>query len=104
MGSFSQPDDPTTETAFPDPDPDHPVRPIRIGQHGSCPDYHSRVDFLAATAVGKIPSISLEVLISYNLTHVESNYIRLGITLIILALGFFIWKRGRWLVPPYETK
>jgi uncharacterized membrane protein YdjX (TVP38/TMEM64 family) len=60
--------------------------------------------FLAATAVGKIPSISLEVLISYDLIHVESNYMRLGITLIVLALGFFIWKRGRWLVPPNETK
>ncbi|MBN2908399.1 TVP38/TMEM64 family protein [Polycladomyces sp. WAk] len=61
--------------------------------------------FLSATAVGKIPSISLEVLISYDLIHVESNYFRLGITLIVLTLGFYIWKRGRRpKVPPNEAK
>jgi uncharacterized membrane protein YdjX (TVP38/TMEM64 family) len=51
--------------------------------------------FLTATAVGKIPSISLEVLISYDVIHVEADCFRLGITLIALALGFFIWKQVR---------
>ncbi|MDN4594933.1 TVP38/TMEM64 family protein [Polycladomyces subterraneus] len=51
--------------------------------------------FLVATATGKIPSISLEILISYDVIHIEANYFRLGITLVVLSVGFWVWKRVR---------
>lgn len=51
--------------------------------------------FLLATAIGKIPSISIEVIVSYDLIHVEENYIRLGITLFVLVTGLLLWQKNK---------
>lgn len=42
--------------------------------------------FIMATLIGKIPSIALEVLISYQIVHIEENVFNLIITLVILGL------------------
>jgi uncharacterized membrane protein YdjX (TVP38/TMEM64 family) len=51
--------------------------------------------FFLATAIGKLPSITLEVLISYDFIHIQQNYIRLGMTLIVCILIIFILKRKK---------
>lgn len=42
--------------------------------------------FTIATLVGKVPSIALESLISYDLINIQENFIRLVITIIALIL------------------
>lgn len=49
--------------------------------------------FLLATAIGKIPSIALEVLVSYDLIHIQENIVRLVLTLCALGLGYFLLKK-----------
>ncbi len=51
--------------------------------------------FNIATFFGKIPSIALEALVSYDLINIEQNYIRLGITLIAIALVYFTLKKTK---------
>jgi uncharacterized membrane protein YdjX (TVP38/TMEM64 family) len=48
--------------------------------------------FLLATMIGKIPSIALEVLVSYDVMHFQENYLRLIIILVMLLLGWWIWR------------
>lgn len=48
--------------------------------------------FNIATFLGKIPSIALEALVSYDLINIKQNYIRLAITLIALMLLYFTLK------------
>lgn len=48
--------------------------------------------FILSTFLGKIPSIALETLISYDLINIQENYIRLGITLISLLSTFIYIK------------
>jgi uncharacterized membrane protein YdjX (TVP38/TMEM64 family) len=52
--------------------------------------------FLFATAFGKLPSIMLETLISYDLINLNKNWLRLTVTGIALA-GLFVvlrWKNN----------
>ncbi|WP_294353333.1 VTT domain-containing protein [uncultured Clostridium sp.] len=49
--------------------------------------------FIIATFLGKIPSIALEGLISYDIINVKENYIRLLIVIFALLLGVFIKKK-----------
>lgn len=49
--------------------------------------------FSIATLIGKIPSIALEALISYDLVNIKGNSIRLGITVIALILIFINIKK-----------
>lgn len=51
--------------------------------------------FNIATFIGKIPSIALEALVSYDLINIEQNYVRLGITLIAIVLLYFTLKKLR---------
>lgn len=44
--------------------------------------------FLLSTFLGKIPSIALETLVSYDLITIEENYLRLGLTLVALLILF----------------
>lgn len=53
------------------------------------------VIFNFATFFGKIPSIALEALISYDLINIEQNYIRLVFTLIGIFLLYFTLKKSR---------
>jgi uncharacterized membrane protein YdjX (TVP38/TMEM64 family) len=52
-------------------------------------------NFTLATALGKIPSISLEVLVSYDLLHFHQNWVRLILVLICLWIGILILKRSK---------
>ncbi|MDV4152491.1 VTT domain-containing protein [Clostridium sp. AL.422] len=49
--------------------------------------------FTIATFFGKIPSIALEALVSYDLINIEQNYIRLVITLFAIVLLYFSLKK-----------
>lgn len=49
--------------------------------------------FIIATLLGKIPSIALEALVSYDLINIQENFIRLIITIISLILIFITIKR-----------
>lgn len=49
--------------------------------------------FIIATLLGKIPSIALEALISYDLINIQENFIRLIITIIAVILIFITIKR-----------
>lgn len=53
------------------------------------------VRFTIATFLGKIPSIALEALVSYDIINISENYIRLGITLISLLLLWFTIRRKK---------
>lgn len=53
------------------------------------------VIFNFATIFGKIPSIGLEALISYDLINIEQNYIRLGFTIVGVFLVYFTVKKSR---------
>lgn len=48
--------------------------------------------FLLATMIGKIPSIALEVMVSYDVMHFEENAVRLLSVLLVLLLGWWIWR------------
>ena len=51
--------------------------------------------FIVATFFGKIPSIALEALISYDLINIEENYLRLVFTLIGVLLVYFTLKKRK---------
>lgn len=51
--------------------------------------------FTMATLLGKVPSIALEALISYDMINIEENYIRLVITLISIVLIFITLKNRK---------
>ncbi|MCR1950349.1 MULTISPECIES: VTT domain-containing protein [unclassified Clostridium] len=48
--------------------------------------------FITATFLGKIPSIALEALISYDLINIEENFLRLIITLLAILLLYITLK------------
>lgn len=50
--------------------------------------------FNIATFLGKIPSIALEALVSYDLINIEQNYIRLVITILAIALLYITLKKS----------
>ncbi|MBM7614240.1 TVP38/TMEM64 family protein [Alkaliphilus hydrothermalis] len=53
------------------------------------------VIFTIATLIGKIPSIALEALVSYDIINVHGNWIRLVVTIVLLVLiKFTIGKEG----------
>ncbi len=52
--------------------------------------------FTIATFFGKIPSIALEALVSYDLINIEQNYIRLAITLIAIVLLYLTLKKSKF--------
>lgn len=49
--------------------------------------------FTIATIIGKIPSIALEALVSYDLINIQENFIRLGITIVSLILIFITIRK-----------
>ena len=51
--------------------------------------------FIIATFFGKIPSIALEALVSYDLINIKQNYARLLITLIAIVLIYFTMKKTK---------
>ncbi|MBA4496023.1 TVP38/TMEM64 family protein [Paenactinomyces guangxiensis] len=51
--------------------------------------------FLISTAIGKIPSILLEALVSHDLIHIQENYIRLTVTLFAVSLGYLALRRKK---------
>lgn len=48
--------------------------------------------FVLATFLGKVPSLALETLISYDVINIQENYLRLGITVLALILALVINK------------
>lgn len=48
--------------------------------------------FIIATLLGKIPSIMLEGLISYDLINIKENYIRLFMVIFALLIGYIFNK------------
>ncbi len=52
--------------------------------------------FTIATFLGKIPSIALEAVVSYDILNIEENFIRLLFTLIGILLVFFTLKGKRF--------
>lgn len=48
--------------------------------------------FILATLLGKIPSIMIEGLISYDLINIEENYIRLFMVIFALLIGYIVKK------------
>jgi uncharacterized membrane protein YdjX (TVP38/TMEM64 family) len=51
--------------------------------------------FLFSTAIGKIPSIALEIWISYGLLNIKEYYIQLLLTLLSLGLGYLLLRKRR---------
>jgi uncharacterized membrane protein YdjX (TVP38/TMEM64 family) len=51
--------------------------------------------FLTATAVGKIPSIALEVLVSYDLIHIQENVFRLLSVLLLITAVWLVTRPRR---------
>lgn len=51
--------------------------------------------FIISTFLGKIPSIALEALVSYDLINIDQNYERLGFTLIALVLLYLTLKKSK---------
>ena len=49
--------------------------------------------FIIATLIGKIPSIALEVLISYDLINIQEKFIRLIITLVVFLIFINIKRK-----------
>jgi uncharacterized membrane protein YdjX (TVP38/TMEM64 family) len=50
--------------------------------------------FLLSTAIGKIPSIALETLVSHDLIHINEHLARLIAVLFVLAIGY-LWLKNR---------
>lgn len=48
--------------------------------------------FFLATAIGKIPSLALEVLISFDIIHIQENWFRLTITLVLITVSYFLFR------------
>lgn len=44
--------------------------------------------FILSTLLGKIPSIALETMVSYDLINIQENYLRLGLTILALLLAY----------------
>lgn len=51
--------------------------------------------YFIATLLGKIPSIALEAIVSYDLINIDDNFIRLFITLLGIVLIYVTLKRKR---------
>ena len=49
--------------------------------------------FSLATFLGKIPSIALEVLISYQIINIEDNKVDFIITIIVLIMIYFTLRK-----------
>lgn len=49
--------------------------------------------FIVATFLGKVPSIALESLVSYDLVNIEENFVRLIITLLAILLLYITLKK-----------
>lgn len=49
--------------------------------------------FIIATFLGKIPSIALEALVSYDVINIQENFIRLIITLVAVLLLYITLKK-----------
>lgn len=54
------------------------------------------VPYTIATILGKIPSIALEAIVSYDLINIDDNFIRLAITLSAIVLIFVTLKFGKF--------
>ena len=55
-----------------------------------------QVHFFLATLLGKIPAMVLEVFISYDLIHIQQNYLRLIVVLLLIFVGYvlFHWRKS----------
>lgn len=51
--------------------------------------------YAIATLLGKIPSIALEAILSYDLININSNYIRLIITVVAMVLILLTLKKTK---------
>ena len=51
--------------------------------------------FIVATLIGKIPSIALESLVSYDIINIYDNWIRLSITFIILIFTALTIRKNK---------
>lgn len=51
--------------------------------------------FIVSTLLGKIPSIFMEVMISYDFINIKENYIRLFIGLLAIILLYITLKKRR---------
>jgi uncharacterized membrane protein YdjX (TVP38/TMEM64 family) len=49
--------------------------------------------FLIATALGKLPSIALEALVSYDFINIYTNWIRLIITIFAVGTMFLLFRK-----------
>ena len=49
--------------------------------------------FLVATTLGKLPSIALEALVSFDVMNINTNWIRLAITIFALASMFLLLRK-----------
>lgn len=49
--------------------------------------------YLIATSLGKIPSIALEAMVSYDILNINDNYIRLVITILAIILIIVTMKK-----------
>lgn len=49
--------------------------------------------FLVATALGKLPSIALEALVSFDVININTNWIRLAITSFALGSMFLLLRK-----------
>ena len=54
------------------------------------------IPYTVATILGKIPSIALEAVVSYDLINIDDNFIRLFITLSAVVLIFVTLKLGKF--------
>jgi len=52
------------------------------------------VTFISSTAVGKLPSIALEVLISYDVINISKNWLNLAVTVAVLILLSLLYRNG----------
>jgi uncharacterized membrane protein YdjX (TVP38/TMEM64 family) len=52
------------------------------------------VVFLTASAAGKIPSIFLETLVSYDVLNFNENWLRLLLTILAVVPAIFIFKKN----------
>ncbi|WP_297520980.1 VTT domain-containing protein [uncultured Clostridium sp.] len=55
----------------------------------------SIVPYTVATILGKIPSIGLEAIVSYDLININDNFIRLFITIASIILIWFTMKKRK---------
>lgn len=53
----------------------------------------SLINFLIATAIGKIPALMLETAFSYNIININQNYIYLAISALVALIMYFGVKK-----------